>query len=279
MAAMDPARQQSNLERALRSVNDSDRAMIAQFAAQAGGVFVKTDMYYSRFRIPYTVTTAGSPVVSTLSLAAGTKVLPFQYAKGDLPAVAGFPASFGQAKDCDTNLLSKGSTNNQELMLIQGVGVHISPETDPELARRTWPHLYVSFGFGGDENTYRMGPPGFWPGAGGLSGGGLSNLLMPNMGDTQQVVPGFTTNGQTHQDNYRKLQESVLWSPVSGGSDTNLTVSITAARAISFTATARTAGTGIAAVTPPAATDAAGTFVEGWVQLFGLQFAPRSKNR
>jgi hypothetical protein len=262
----------------LASLSPTDRAKLEQYVAN--GQFVRKDeTYYSRVRIAFTVTTGGSPVVSTLTYAAGSIVTAFSYGKGDVPTSAGFPTTFGVAYDTETNLLAKTETNGQEVNIIRGIGIQLHPDTDIELARLTLPELYVSGGFSGDNNQFKFGPAHFLCGGAGLYGGGDSLLATANLAESRAMLPGFPAIGQPLQLNYKALSEPILWFPKGGGAESSWNVRLWNPRAITATGTARAAATGVAAFAPPAATGDRRSFFDMWVKLEGIQIAPRGKNR
>ena len=264
------------VQRALGKLDPNEYKYLSKYV-QDNQSIAKADLYYSRVRIEWTVST------TTFTLPAATKVKAFQYGQADPMTSAGFVtnASSFNGTLIDTNLVSKGETNNGEVMLIKGVGFMLDPNVDPVLARRTLGHVNMSAGFGADDLQFKWGPLPFFPGGGGLYGGGISNLSVPNLGDSYGIIPGFTTNGVPVAGNFRDLDETLLWYPKGVRSaDSNLSVVLQTYRAQTFTtAAARVAAAGVNAWTPPTTTGSEGTYVDGWVCLYGYQFGPRSKNR
>lgn len=266
----------------LRTIDPDKLAEIETWALNRQTVR-KNDVYFSRVRFQYTISTSGSPATGVATIAAGTTWQAFQYGRGDVMTVAGFASGFGVAQLQDTSINTKGETNNQELFVIQGLGVSVMPTADPLLVQALFPELYMSIGFNGDTNTYKLGSPLFWPGGGGLVNGGLSSWTTANLYDSAAIIPGSPSNGLQGAFNYRSLPDSVSWFPKGGGSDSNFAVNFAAPRAVTLSQLGRVAASGIAAQTPPTASGTNGgnanTYVDVVVALFGTQFAPRSKNR
>ncbi len=267
------------VQRALGKLDPAEYKYLAKYVQDSQSI-AKADLYYSRVRFEWAVSGAGP---YTYTLPAATKVKAFQFGQADTMQSAGFVtgASTFNGTLIDTNLVSKGETNNGEVMLIKGVGFMLDTDVDPVLARKTLSHVFLSAGFGADELQFKWGPLPFFPGGGGLSGGGISQLATPNLMDASAIIPGFPSNGVPVAGNYRDLDETLTWYPKGVRSaDSNLSVVLQTYRAQSFTLpAARVAAAGVGGWAPPTTTGAAGTYVDGWLCLYGYQFGPRSKNR
>jgi hypothetical protein len=261
---------------AQRALSRLPRATLDQLMRYVGGeqAIVKAEPYYSMLRIEWTI--AGA--VWTLPQ---FRWQAFQYGRSDSMAAAGFITNARNASSLETNLQSKGETNGGEVMLIKQIGLVLHPVQDAYLVAQTLGDVVITAGFGGEADSFKLGPAIFYPGGSGLAGGGTSPLIAPNLGDGQAVIPGFPSLGMPLSGNGRELDETLAWFPKGAGTgEQNFSVSLSTPRSKSFTApTARTATTGIAASTPPAATGAAGSYVDLWVRLDGYQLAPRAQNR
>lgn len=278
------AMQDRAFQQALAQVPDQYREAIAQ-AAVANQIVFKRDAYYSKVRAQYTVSKAMT--TSTFTLAKGYQAVAFGYGLNDNMTSAGFPASIGYdaATLADTNLFKGGETNAAELELIQGIGVILSPDSDPLLAKRTLHQCYLSGGVNGNTNDFKWGQPGFYPAGSGFYGLGSSLLALPSWaGELPEV--GAMSNGIPGSEDWSREIDPILWGP-KGQADSTFQAVLTVQRAISFTVTDRAAGAmGVqpAAWTAPAAPNAGpvsgeGTYLDITIRLFGAQFAPRGRNR
>jgi len=107
------------------------------------------------------------------------------------------------------------------------------------------------------------------------------------MGDSLVTAPGLTesmarsgviSNGMPLSHNYLKLGEPIMWHP-SSKNDSKFQVRFQVVRNLSISSTARTAGTGVTAYTPPANLGDPGTFVDVVVYLQCVEYMKRSKQQ
>lgn len=265
------------LSRILSLVGPQDYAHLRRMFAESPEMVTKSDLYTSRFRIGFT--RSGTTPNFTYTLPSTVRLKPFQYGLSDVPTAAGFPSNYGAATLLDTNIQTRGETNDGEINVITGVGVALDPAADPVLARVALWNSMLSLGFGSQEFGYKLGALIHWPGGGGVFGGGLSPFVLPAAGEPRANVPGAVSNGWPVGQNFRRLTEAIVWYPKgSPRPDQNFQATISVPRAVSFPATARDAGTGIAAVTIPD-TGEAGSYIDGVLILEGLQLQPRSTQR
>ncbi len=245
---------------------------------ERGDIVVKTEPYYSRLRIPMTVT---GTAPYAYALAKG-EFSAFDYAQGDSMANAGFPAAapYDRATKADTNLISRSETVNNEWVFIDGIALVFLPTTDVEVAKRVIPDAYCRFDMNGTLDLIKLGNPLLLGGGPGLFGAGESRVVTPNAFETRAQIPGFLSNGMPDPGGVKKLNDVLLWGPKSS-SDSNLKFVWEQTRAVSFTATARAAdaAVGIPAWTPAAATGDVGTYLEVMVMLDCVQLTSRGSNR
>lgn len=276
--------QEAALKRAIAMVPPDQRAAIAN-AAVAGQIVFKREPYFSRVRLNPTITTGGSPVVTTYTYPKGTLVTFFTYGLNDVLLAAGFPAGIGfdQATYADTNLLHGSETNGGETVLTTGIGLFLSPDTDPAVAKALLKECFLSAGNDGNPTLFKWGQPMFWPAGGGFFGNGMNRIDEPSLLDTQIAASGITTNGIPGAEDFSKQIDPFIWGP-KGTADSTFVAQLALMRAVTITSTARAAAasasgsTGVAAFVSPTANNP-GAYQDLWLRLYGGQFSPRGKNR
>jgi hypothetical protein len=190
---------------------------------------------------------------------------------------AGFPSSYATATYAQTNLIQKNETNEQEEFLIDGLAIVSHPGNDPVLVKKILPELYVSAGFGGDKNKFKLGSALFWPGGAGIFGAGGSFWgPVASLDDSKYADLGAVSNGSPFVNNYRRLPEGIKWNP-KGQPDSTFGVNVALTKALTFTGTDRALAAGINGVTVPSA-DGDDTGLLLWVCLYGVQKAVRGTN-
>jgi hypothetical protein len=240
------------------------------------------NVYWSSVRLGWTVTGAGP---YTYALAAGTEYRAFGYGIGDDLTVSsvGYPSGYGVATAAETNLLKRSSTVSGDLVEIHGMSIYLTADSDPYLALKTIENTSVVIAMNGEQQSYKLGVPGFAPGGGGLFGVGQSQILPPSQLEAFASNIGALANGMPTIDNFLPFPAPVYWKP-EGSPDSSLIIKMRVERALSETATARAAvaagaGTsGASAFAPPTATGAYGTWVGFRVRLHSRQIAYRSTN-
>lgn len=250
----------------------------------SGELVVTSEPYYSKVRISATTVTvaAGPPIVATMTFPVQQRTC-FDYAKNDPMTGAGYPSTF-TATECDTNLLSKGETNGAQFVFIDGFTVFATTRSDPELIRQLSMDMYLSASLEGRKGMFRLGNPVMHGGGGGWFGGGVSDVLTPNLRDRQAVHNGFVNNGFPSVQDWHRFPDCILWGP-KGKADSTWQVMLELQRAHTIVSTghAADAANGVQAFVPPAAqtaeSDVAGTFVEFMVMLRSIQLGPKGRNR
>ena len=245
-------------------------------AALSSQIVNKQKSYYSTVRFQFAVAGAGP---YTYTLAKGTRVIAFSYGINDAPATAGFDASFGNATEADTNLLTKGDTGGATVK-IYGLALYLGELSDAHLAKQVWANTFVDVTLNGSDRYALLGRMGRIPGAGGLVGLGESRISTPDVRNTWSRAHSMMTNGNPDAANYLRLAEPLNWLPV-GGADSRFQIRFETARAITETVAARAAidADGIAAFAPPTVLGAIGTYVDVVTYLHAMEFMPRSKQQ
>jgi hypothetical protein len=287
-APQDEARRQQ-LFRQLASLPPDVREFIGQ---QYGStqITVLPLPYWSAVRFQAT-RAAGPPATFTIDTTTRTA---FAYARGQSPQIAGFPASYGNATEAETNLLRQNETRDNSDVWIWGLAAHLTPDSEPALARRVWRDTDVQISLNGTQSI-PLGRLEMFPGAGGLYGAGVTYLKSPandtaGPSDAEGGIGaqmGFVNNGYPAAGNFFRLPQPFKWSAVgSAGSDSSLNINCTPRRIITETAVARTAVPVVVDVTPgaidgftpPAETGDPGTFVDVIWHLICVAVSKRSVN-
>lgn len=277
----DEARRQQ-LYRQLASLPPDVRQFIGEQYG-ASQITVLPLPYWSTMRFQ-SVLAAGPPVTLTIDT---TPRKAFAYAQGQSPAIAGFPAAFGNATPAETNLLKASETRDNADVWIWGIAAHLTPESEPSLARRVWRDSIIELALNGTQNI-PLGTLEMFPGAGGLYGAATSAIKEPSLPDTgggpvDNGVGGrveFLGNGMPLAGNFFRLPQPFKWSS-SGtpGADSALVITGTPQRAIVETAgLVRAAAAGVGAFTPPGVAAAIGTFVDVRFHLICVAVSRRSQN-
>lgn len=251
--------------------------------ANPGNVAFKNEPYITKIRFEPTITTDGSNNV-TFTFKQGLSATGFSYGVGGSMAAAGYVATgtgYTQATAADTNLITSTGkvTNGGDMMVIDAIAFAPTPKSDPLLTNDLIAELSVSAGFNGQSSDYKLGNPLQWPGGAGLWGAARTNNILPGQADASGVFAGSVTNGIPGAGDIRWFNDPIVWMPQSRGGDGIFAFRVQVERDVVVLASARAAGTGIVAITPPNTPGAKGTFVEFQVTLYGNQFGPRSRNR
>lgn len=247
---------------------------------KAQGKAVTTYPYFSSVRAALRVVTAGGALAPTVYLLPkGTVLRAFGYAIGDDLGVAGYPAGT-IANDLHTNLVNRQQTNAGQTVRVGGISMMIAQDSDAGLLKVLAEKMSVTLAMNGEENKFRLGRLGFLPAAGGLNGGGLSNLIKPGVYDRYSDIE-FFSNGLPGRDNYYPIPMSVIWKKA-GSADSTLVIILEVKEDISFSVEPRAAGpagSGIEEWIPPQVAGEVGTYVEFMLRLHTVQIAPRSVNQ
>lgn len=238
--------------------------------ACAQGMRLTSTPYYSRVRLnavqdgdDYTV-------------AAGTEVLGFGYAKGQPMTAGGFASTF-IATPADTNLTAAGQTISGQRVHIHGLELQIEPCSSARLAKSLIPELSVQLSLNGGQTAILLGIPTMWPAGGGLHGGAEDLTALPNLNAEVQLT-GFFQNGVEGVQNYGAFPEGLIWEP-GGNIDSNLNIIMRAERSVTVTSVSRaednaiTNATGVEAFTQP---DDGDVFVDFTIVLIATVTSARS---
>lgn len=212
-------------------------------------LIVKGLPYYSHGR--FTAVKAGAGPF-TFTIAAGTLIRLFGFAKGDDMAPAGRAGVF--ATEADTNLQTKSQTIDGEQVEIMGVALQITGQSDAALAQNLLRDLSVKVSLNGGDRAQLLGNAEMIPGANGFFAG-------PGSPATTAAPLATISNGWPSINNMYPVYGSLIWKP-SGATDSSLVVLINCERANVLT----TANNGTAG------------FVDLRCVLYGVQKAPRSVN-
>jgi hypothetical protein len=274
LAQMSPADQQ-NLLNAIAAGSSTGAQMVPSIDAGPSGQRFRTwNNYYSVVRFQATVNVVGA--VTTLTFGVG-ELRPFSYRINDLLTAAGFDPTFGNATDCETNLVKAGETIAGEQLQVDGISLMNSSITDIGLWKQLIANISVVISMDGDSHRYRLGRPDMIPGSGGTFGAGVTPTLLPDLGQSLKTDNAFS-NGWPVVDNFYPFPQPLLWTP-SGETDSNFNVVLKLVRQQVFVQTARVAASGIAPYTPPTAAGQFGTFVDIMVRLHSEQRGARSVNQ
>ncbi len=279
--------QRQRLFQQLASLPPDVRAFIGQQYGESQ-ISVLPLPYWSAMRFQAAVAGAG-PFTYTIDT---TTRIAFAYARGQSPAIAGFPAAYGNATEAETNLLKANETRDNSDVWIWGVAAHLSPDSEPALARRVWRDTDVQISLNGTQSI-PLGRLEMFPGAGGLYGSGPTFLRAPDGITAGPGVDGgvgaqmgFVGNGYPAAGNFFRLPQPFKWAAVgSAGADSSLNISCTPRRTIVESAIARAAipvtanitSVGTEAFTPPVA-NAMGTYVDVIWHLICVAVSKRSVN-
>lgn len=230
--------------------------------------------YYSVVRFQAQVNVSGATTTLTFP---PTELRPFSYRINDPLIAAGFDSSFGNATDCETNLVKAGETIAGELLQVDGISLMPSSVTDIGLWKQLIANISVKVSMDGDSHAYRLGRVDMIPGAGGTFGSGITSTVLPGL--TESVaIDGSFSNGWSVVDNFYPFPQPLIWSP-SGETDSNLNIVLKLVRQQLNVQTARASGSGIAPFTPPTTVGQFGTFIDVMARLHSEQRAARSVNQ
>lgn len=231
--------------------------------------------YYSVVRFQAEVDVVGA--VTTLTFPV-QELRPFSYRINDVLTSAGFDASFGNATDCETNLVKAGETVGGEQLYIDGISCMPSSQTDIGLWLLLAANISTKISMDGDAHQYRLGRLDMIPGSGGTFGAGPTVTEVPDLASSLSSQSSFN-NGWPTIDNFYPFPQPMLWTP-GGETDSNFNVVLKLVRQQVVVLTARAAsGTAVAAFTPPTDVGQFGTFVDVMVRLHSEQTAARSVNQ
>jgi len=234
---------------------------------------------YSTVRFGFTPGTPAAGATTYTLSTTGTKIRAFAYGIGDDMSPAGFATSlvgFSNATEAETNLIAKNDTNGA-VIKVHGISLYLSELSDPALAKLVWANTYVDVTLDGVNQYLLIGRMGRIPAAGGLYGMGDSLVTAPGLTESM-ARSGVISNGMPLSHNYLKLGEPIMWHP-SSKNDSKFQVRFQVVRNLSISSTARTAGTGVTAYTPPANLGDPGTFVDVVVYLQCVEYMKRSKQQ
>jgi len=284
---------QNDINRQVSNMHPTARKMLAK-ALSGEARAAKWDIYHSKVRFQSAISGAGP---FTYTIAAGTQMLAFGYAKGADMGPAGFVGGGGTpaagnrtAKDCDTNIIKASETNAGEKVVIFGLSIMIDADSEPELVKQWVKNTSVVLSLNGDALIFRLGTVAMIPGAGGLSGNGQSLIALAPNDQGQQPFSGAVNNGEPFVDNFYPLPEPIEWNPA-GANDSTLVVKLTTDQVCTFVTSYsadRAAAAGGASVQPVAAFahpvptntfGVRGTYIDASVRLWSRQIAPRSVNQ
>lgn len=230
--------------------------------------------YYSVVRFQAQVSVVGA--VTTLTFQVG-ELRPFSYRINDPLISAGFDPTFGNATDCETNLVKAGETIAGEQLEVDGISLMPSSVTDIGLWKQLIANISVTISMDGDAHRYRLGRPDMVPGSGGTFGSGVTPTLVPDLAQSIKTDSAFS-NGWPVVDNFYPFPQPLIWTP-SGATDSNFNVVLKLVRQQVVVETARAAAAGIAPFTPPTAAGQFGSFVDIMVRLHSDQRGARSVNQ
>ena len=234
---------------------------------------------YSAVRFQFTPGTPAAGATTFTLNTSSTKIRAFSYGIGDDMTTAGFNdqlAGYSTATEAETNLISKNDTNGA-VIKITGISLYLSETSDAALAKLVWANTYVDTTLDGVNQYLLIGRMGRIPSAGGLYGNGDSLVTQPGLLDEVAQV-GVVSNGMPQANNFLRLGEPIWWHPASK-TDSKFQVRFQVVRNLSVTSTARTAGTGVTAYTPPVNLGDPGTFVDVIVYLQCTEYMKRSKQQ
>jgi hypothetical protein len=230
----------------------------------------KWNAYYSRLRI-----SATSLAANVYSIGAGQDFLGFGYGKNQDMTAAGLPGV--QSTPADTNIITPNQTVSGEMVLIDGIGIIVLPQSDANFLKQLDQCVSVKIKTNGSQE-YLMGIPQMLPGPGGLMGAAEAWSVVPNLQEQLSRSVGIISNGVPHSSNFYPLPEPMVWGPAGKG-DSAFNVILHVERAAStisqFGGAARSAGTGIAVYAPPTA---AQVFVDYMIVVVGRTVNPLSDN-
>jgi len=276
-------------------VSQAQKMRLAQMAAnvdpairqyiQQQAVFSQKNVlgfpYYSTCRFSALKVGAGP---FTYTLAANSIVTAFNYAIGNSMVQAGFAATFGNATDSETNLLTASQTRDNQTVDIIGIGIELCSAAGAsdnsgvdvfcaQLARQLARNVSASLQLSGSI-TQLLGPISRFNAGCGLYGAAVDNTIAP---DFDSVIPAgqpFGANGNPIGGTFYRFPTPIRWEASGGGkSDSSLTVAFTNRHPILIASADRAAGAGVTAFTAPPeiAVD-----LRTW--LIGTQVGERSTN-
>jgi hypothetical protein len=271
-----PADQQATLAEAIRRAGGRGSGAVVPYVDPGPtGQRAKTwNNYYSVVRFSAQVSVAAP--TTTLTFAPG-ELRPFSYRIGDNLVTAGFDASFLNATDCETNLVTSGQTIAGEQLQVDGISIMPSSVTDIGVWMQLVANISVVISMDGDAQRYRLGRVDMIPGSGGTFGNGRTATLVPDLASSLNTQNAFS-NGWPVIDNYYPFPQPLLWTP-SGETDSNFNVVLRLVRQQVIVETARAAATGVAPYTPPTGVGQFGTFADFMVRLHSEQTFARSVNQ
>lgn len=244
-------------------------------AGPTGQRFKLWNNYYSIVRFQAEVDVVGA--VTTLTFPV-QELRPFSYRINDPLSSAGFDATFGNATDCETNLVKAGETVGGQQLYIDGVSCMPSSQTDIGLWLLLAASISCKISMDGDAHQYRLGRLDMIPGSGGTFGAGPTVTQVPNLNSSLDSQQSFN-NGWPTIDNFYPFPQPMLWTP-GGETDSNFNIVLKLVRQQVVVLTARAAsGTAVAAFTPPTDVGQFGTFVDVMVRLHSEQVGARSVNQ
>lgn len=246
-----------------------------------GQIVRKQESFWSQVRFQYSVTPAA--LVTTMAIASGLTVAAFSYGLNDaLSTNAGFAAAFGNATEAETNLLQKYDTGGRTVA-IYGLSLYLGELSEPELVKQIFANTVADITLNGADRFTLLGKLGKIPAAGGLYGRGDSYAKAPDF-QSNSATSGVLTNGVPMQDNFYRLNETIIWYP-NNKAESKFQMRFKVQRALSYVSTGRALVADVASTTssepetafaaPQTAGDL-GSFVDLTVYLNTISTIPRS---
>lgn len=246
----------------------------AQMAQVRGQERTSTwNKYYSRVAYAFTRTSTGGGTTFTYTVNSGTERSAFGYAIGQDMATAGLSGTTATA--ADTNLVKAAETIAGENLLVYGVSIYLTEDSDVELAKALWPLTSVTLQMNGGQENFRLGLPAMIPCAGGLTGIGNTKVRTPALNESYVSRSGAVSNGAPFVENFLPFPQPIYWTN-GGERDSNLVLRFRNERAVAVVSETqdRAAAAGVSAWT--AAAD--GVTVQFIVHLHSRQLSARSVN-
>lgn len=206
---------------------------------------------WSTIRFQATIA-AGPPVVATI---ATDPRVAFSYGVGQDMSAAGRAGANGT--QADTNLQQNGQTRDQADVFIYGLSAAVMPNSEPGFLGQLFRETDVQIATNGDT-TIPLGTLEDFPSPGGLFGVGSSALLVPDLQTSGGVDGGpgaqlgYINNGNPTARSFFELSYPIFWSGVGGGADSNLALTCTPRRTLTFTSAVARAGVAAGSTNIPA---------------------------
>jgi len=189
-----------------------------------GATLIRKDLaYFSHVRL--TATQSGSTPNFIQTMAPSNPVRAFGYAKGDDMTAAGRAST--TATECDTNLQNKGETLDGEDVLITGVKLQPTGESDPFFISKLFRNLSVKISLNGGDRAMLLGNAEMVP-------GGCGFFVGPGVSTSSGLAVPSIGNGWPDDANYYPIPSGILWQR-KGKTDSSLVVLINVERTVTYT--------------------------------------------